>query len=144
MKSLYILLAAIILFSFAGLAQAQDDPYSGSYTCSGQPQYGCGSCTDIEFDPFTRVTVSKVDNNQYQLCPEWDNDKLGLRNDEGCVVGTVVDGQAHWDESQSGGGYTFNGQVTVTFSGSQLTAEETGQLSGECSCEVHLQTVCTK
>ena len=143
MKIVYALFIGIVLFSFAGIAQAQEDPYSGSYSCSGEPQEGCGQCKEIEIYPASGVVVRK-NGDAYDICPQFSNDKLGIRAGEECVTVKIVDGVAHWSGTSTSQGETFTGEVTLTFSGNTMNAKETGQVSGECSCSLNLSAICTK
>ena len=144
MKIVYALFIGIVLFSFAGIAQAQEDPYSGSYSCSGEPQEGCGQCTDVEIDPPSGVVVKKVSGNSYQICSQYNNDALGIRANNDCATVTIQDGVAHWSGTVSGGGVTFTGQVTAKFDGSTINAQETGKVTGKCTCDLSLSAICTK
>jgi hypothetical protein len=144
MKIVYALLVGIMVFSFAGAVRAQgEDPYSGSYTCSGEPQQGCGTCTDLEIDPPSGMIVKKVSGNTYELCPQFDNDALGLGDDD-CKSITIQDGVGHWTDSGSGEGSTFTGQGTATFDGSTIKIVETGKVTGKCNCDINLNAVCTR
>lgn len=148
MKTMYALLIGIALFSFAGTAQAQDsDPYSGTYICSGEPQMGCGSgeeCSSIEIYPPSSVTVKKI-GGSYQICPQYDTDTLGIRSGNGdCVDVEIKNGVAHWSGTTKGMGVTFSGEVTATFDGSTINAEEKGRVRGACNCDLSLKAICTK
>jgi len=140
-KLVYALFIGFIVLSMSGIAQA-DDPYSGTYSCSGQPQEGCGQCTDIEIYPPNGVVVSQA-GATYQICPTYD-DPSKLRGDQDCVNIAIVDGVAHWSGTTTGEGITFTGQATATFSGNTIRASETGQVSGICNCNVSLSATCTK
>jgi len=144
MKIVYALLVGVMVFSFAGAVQAQDtDPYSGSYSCSGEPQQGCGTCTDVEFDSPSGMVVKKVSGDTYQICPQYNSNALGLGDDD-CDTVTIRDGVAHWSESGSGEGCTFTGEATIDFNGSTAKMVEIGKVTGKCNCDVNLSAVCTR
>ena len=146
MKILYMLLVAVMLFAFAGLAQAQEDPYSGSYSCSGEPQHGCGSgeCSDLDIYPPYAVNITKVSGNIYQFCPQFDSSKPGIMGNNECLTFPIEDGHAHWSGTSSCSDLTFTGEATIDFSGNSFTAVESGQASGICECALRLEAVCTK
>lgn len=145
MKLVYALLIGVMVLSFAGAVQAQDeDPYAGSYTCSGDPQVGCGACTDIEFDVPSGMVVKHVSGNSYELCPEFNSNSPRLMGDDDCDPITIQDGVAHWSGSGSGEGCTFTGQGTATFDGSTIRMDETGTVTGKCNCDVKLSAFCSR
>ena len=145
MKILYTLLVAVMLFAFAGLALAQEDPYAGSYSCSGQPQHGCGSgeCSDVDIYPPYSITITKA-GDQYQVCPQFESGKAGVRGSNDCFTLSIKDGHGEWSGTSSTSDITFTGEATLDFNGNSFKAEETGQASGLCSCALHLEAVCTK
>ena len=144
MKIVYALLIGIALFTFAGVAQADDVDYSGTYSCSGDPQEGCGKCQDIEIDPPSGVVVKKVSGNTYKICSQFNNDALGIRANNDCDTVTIQDGVAHWSGTVHGPGVTFRGEVTANFDGSTIRAEESGKVTGKCICDLKVSAICTK
>ncbi|WP_419786478.1 hypothetical protein [Pseudodesulfovibrio sp.] len=140
MKIVQTLLIVIAVFAFAGAAQAQEDPYSGTYSCSG-PSKPCGDC---DVAPPSGVVISKVSGNTYQFCPQYDSNARGTQGSNGCVTMEINNGEGHWSGTNPGEGVTFSGEVNLKFDGSQLTAEEIGTFSGMCECETTLTGICTK
>lgn len=144
MNIVYALLIGLMVFCFAGVVQADDVDYSGSYSCSGEPQQGCGECTEIDIYPPSGVVVTKVSGDSYQICPQYNNDALGIRANEDCITVTIQDGVVHWNGTVTGPDVTFNGEVTANFDGTTIRAEETGKVTGKCNCDLKLTAVCTK
>jgi len=144
MKIMYVLLIGIVVFSFAGVVQAQEVDYSGSYSCSGEPQEGCGECKEIDIYPPSGVVVTKVSGNTYKICDQYNNDALGIRANNDCTTVTIQDGVTHWNGTITGPGVTFTGEVTAHFDGSTISAEETGKVTGKCNCDLKLTAICSK
>lgn len=143
MKIVYALLIGIIVFSFAGAVQAEED-YSGTYACSGTPQEGCGECKLIEIEPPSGLVVTKVGDNTYKICPQFNSNALGVSGDEECDTVTLTDGVAHWSGSFSGEGETVTGEATLTFSDNNIEGVATGKASGKCNCDISVQAFCSK
>ena len=133
MKALCILLVGVFLFVFGVVAQA-DDPYVGSYSCSGSPMQGCGSCPDFSIEGPKRMVVSYVSGTTYKFCDETGE----------CETGDVQGGVARWTEKDSDEGITISATATATFNNNTLTMAEYGTVSGSCSCDFSVQTLCTK
>lgn len=140
MKTMFFILIGVILFSFGTIAQAED-PYAGTYTCSGDPKLGCGTCADFAMAPPTAIVVIR-DGSTYKFCPKFD-DSSGLRGDA-CETSDIQNGKAHWSQHMSADQLTIDAKATATFNGSSLSLKESGTISGKCNCDFSLKALCTK
>lgn len=140
MKLFYTLIVASILVFSACIAQAEEDPYSGIYTCRGESQKGCGEC-DGYFHPPTGIVVKK-EGGFYKFCPQFSGDT----SDQDCMMVEVKDGQAFWTQKSSTSmeGVSFFGDYEADITDSSMTLQAAGNTSGRCQCELLLKAVCTK
>ncbi|KAB1443141.1 hypothetical protein [Pseudodesulfovibrio senegalensis] len=141
MKPFYALLVVIALSSFAAVAQAQEDPYVGSYSCSGDPQEGCGFYGGTIY-PISNVVVTKA-GDRYKFCLQYQQGS----DSQTCKKTDIVNGQAKWKGSRMLVPYEleFFNETTVTISGSSIKIEEKGVANGDAGvCDLTMQAICTE
>lgn len=133
MKVMQVVLIGLALLVFGGVAMA-GDPYAGSYSCSGSPMQGCTNCPDFSVEGPKRMVINPVSGKTYKFCDE----------DGDCENGDINGGVVRWQETDSGEGMTIKSTVIGTFGNNSFTLEEHGDVSGDCSCEFTVKTLCTK